>query len=128
MTRSTTDGFPKISSLGQHKRRMSSFVLAVVLISPLSSHLRMTWTIKLVFASSFGGNIFNSVAMFEKDPNFHRVKDIYNDLVNEVVEASDGEIISLGKAGYALPVENCRVPGQRERLEKEASLDAQGVG
>ncbi|KAJ5214725.1 hypothetical protein N7449_001894 [Penicillium cf. viridicatum] len=37
------------------------------------------------------GDIFNfSVAMFEKDPNFHRVKDIYKDLVTEVVEAFDG--------------------------------------
>ncbi|KAJ5530222.1 hypothetical protein N7527_003615 [Penicillium freii] len=36
-------------------------------------------------------DIFNfSVAMFEKDPDFHRVKDIYKDLVTEVAEASDG--------------------------------------
>ncbi|OOQ91415.1 hypothetical protein PEBR_00570 [Penicillium brasilianum] len=31
-----------------------------------------------------------SVAMFEKDPNFHRIKDSYEDLVIEVVNASDG--------------------------------------
>ncbi|KAJ5096878.1 hypothetical protein N7456_007599 [Penicillium angulare] len=28
--------------------------------------------------------------MFEKDPNFHRIKDTYEDLVIEVVDASDG--------------------------------------
>jgi hypothetical protein len=31
-----------------------------------------------------------SVAMFEKDPNFHRINDSYEDLVIEVVNASDG--------------------------------------
>ncbi|KAJ6003064.1 hypothetical protein N7451_005611 [Penicillium sp. IBT 35674x] len=31
-----------------------------------------------------------SVAMFEKDPNFHRIKDSYEDLVIEIVNASDG--------------------------------------
>lgn len=31
-----------------------------------------------------------SVAMFEKDPNFHRIKSSYADLVIEVVNASDG--------------------------------------
>lgn len=31
-----------------------------------------------------------SVAMFEKDPNFNRIKDSYEDLVIEVVNASDG--------------------------------------
>jgi hypothetical protein len=31
-----------------------------------------------------------SVAMFEKDPNFHRIKDSYKDLVIEIVNASDG--------------------------------------
>lgn len=31
-----------------------------------------------------------SMAMFEKDPNFHRIKDSYEDLVIEVVDASDG--------------------------------------
>ncbi|KAJ6190241.1 hypothetical protein N7519_000262 [Penicillium mononematosum] len=31
-----------------------------------------------------------SVARFEKDPNFHRIKDSYEDLVIEIVNASDG--------------------------------------
>ncbi|OQD65819.1 hypothetical protein PENPOL_c005G06648 [Penicillium polonicum] len=31
-----------------------------------------------------------SAAMFEKDPNFHRIKDSYEDLVIEIVNASDG--------------------------------------
>lgn len=31
-----------------------------------------------------------SVAMFEKDPNFHRIKDLYEGLVIEIVNASDG--------------------------------------
>lgn len=36
-------------------------------------------------------DIFNfSVVMFEKDPNFHRIKGSYEDLVIEVVNASDG--------------------------------------
>lgn len=36
-------------------------------------------------------DIFNfGVAMFEKDPNFHRVKDIYKELVTEVAEAAGG--------------------------------------
>ncbi|KAJ5291921.1 hypothetical protein N7478_001172 [Penicillium angulare] len=36
-------------------------------------------------------DIFNfSATMFEKDPNFHRIKDTYEDLVIEVVDSSDG--------------------------------------
>ncbi|KAJ5267385.1 hypothetical protein N7478_010193 [Penicillium angulare] len=36
-------------------------------------------------------DIFNfSATMFEKDPNFQRIKDTYEDLVIEVVDASDG--------------------------------------
>ncbi|KAL5340071.1 hypothetical protein BJX70DRAFT_397086 [Aspergillus crustosus] len=31
-----------------------------------------------------------TMAMFEKDPNFHRIKDTYKDLVVEVVNTSDG--------------------------------------
>jgi hypothetical protein len=47
--------------------------------------------------------------MFEKDPHFHRVKDSYEDLVIEIVNASEGVFLWA-------------------RLEKEASHDAQGTG
>ena len=87
----------------------------------------MTWTIKLVFASSFGGNIFNfSVAMFEKDPNFHRVKDIYNDLVTEVVEASDGVFLWARLVMRSLlKIVGCQ--GSEKDLKKKLHLMPKGL-
>ncbi|KAJ5426493.1 hypothetical protein N7465_001563 [Penicillium sp. CMV-2018d] len=67
-------------------------------------------------------DIFNfSVAMFEKDPNFHRVKDVYKDLVTEVVEASDGVFLWASLAMRSL-LKSVGYQGSEKYLKRKLHL------
>lgn len=72
-------------------------------------------------------DIFNfSVAMFEKDPNFHRVKGIYKDLVTEVVDASDGVFLWARLAMRSL-LRSVGYQGSEKDLKRKLHLMPKGL-
>lgn len=73
-------------------------------------------------------DIFNfSVAMFEKDPNFDRVKDVYKDLVAEVVEASDGVFLWARLAMRSLLKSVGYQEGSEKDLKRKLHLIPKGL-
>lgn len=72
-------------------------------------------------------DIFNfSVAMFEKDPNFDRVNDVYKDLVTEVVEASDGVFLWARLAMRSL-LKSVGYQGSEKDLKRKLHLMPKGL-
>ncbi|KAJ5704545.1 hypothetical protein N7536_000234 [Penicillium majusculum] len=72
-------------------------------------------------------DIFNfSVAMFEKDPNFDRVNDVYKDLVTEVVEASDGVFLWARLAMRSL-LKSVGYQGSEKDLKRKLHLIPKGL-
>ncbi|KAJ5626256.1 hypothetical protein N7510_002565 [Penicillium lagena] len=67
-----------------------------------------------------------SVAMFERDPNFHRIKDSYEDLVIEVVNASDGVFLWAGLVVRSL-LKSIGYQGSEKDLKRRLHLMPKGL-